>query len=250
MNNPTNPFPLLYHKHHQHFCEDLPFWQSLARKQGDPILELGCGTGRVLIPLALAGNFVVGIDNNPDMLAYLNQQIDPDMFQFIQIHEEDITNYNINEKLRLVILPCNTYSTFDSYSRTAILNCTYKHLVPGGLFAVSIPNPTLLMAVDETISEFEVETIFSHPITGHPVQVSSQWRQKGNVISFIWYYDHLFPDGRVERLTSTADHYLASEDQYISEMLTAGFIIQSKYGNFESDPYKTNSNYLIILMSK
>ena len=47
--------PSVYHAHHNRHLEDLPFWLDLAAQTGDPLLELGCGTGRVLIPLAQAG---------------------------------------------------------------------------------------------------------------------------------------------------------------------------------------------------
>ena len=48
---------------------DVPFWMGLARQAGGPVLELGCGTGRVLVPLARAGMSMVGIDRSDRMLA-------------------------------------------------------------------------------------------------------------------------------------------------------------------------------------
>jgi SAM-dependent methyltransferase len=48
---------------------DVPFWRRLARRAGGPVLELGCGTGRVSLPLAKAGVAVVGIDRSAGMLA-------------------------------------------------------------------------------------------------------------------------------------------------------------------------------------
>jgi len=250
MNDSNNPFPLLYHTHHQNFSEDLPFWQSLARWQGNPILELGCGTGRVLIPLAQAGHNVYGIDNSPDMLAFLENQITPDLQSNIHIIEGDMTNFQIDTQFRLIILPCNTYSTFDAKTREAMLTCIFKHLVPGGVFGVSMPNPNLLLALKETTVEPALETIFSHPETGYPVQVGSRWERKGSILSFIWHYDHLLPDGRIERITASTDHQLATVEQYITEMITAGFTIRSTYRNFETGPYKPDANYLIILAQK
>jgi SAM-dependent methyltransferase len=250
MNDSNNPFPLLYHTHHQNFSDDLPFWQSLARWQGNPILELGCGTGRVLIPLAQAGHTVYGIDNAPDMLAFLNQQVTPELQSNLHVTEGDMTNFKIDTQFRLVILPCNTYSTFDAETRSAMLACIFEHLVPGGVFGVSMPNPNLLQALKDSTSEPALETIFSHPETGYPVQVGSRWERKGDVLSFIWHYDHLLPDGQIERITASTDHQLATVEQYITEMLTAGFTIRSTYRNFETGPYKPDSNYLIILAQK
>ena len=126
MPEPTNLFPLLYHTHHQHVTEDLPFWQSLARWQGDPILELGCGTGRVLLPLAEAGHTVYGIDNAPNMLSFLRQRIPPELEDHIHLFEADMTHFSIDERFRLILLPCNTYSTFNTHRA----NC-YWRAFPG-----------------------------------------------------------------------------------------------------------------------
>ncbi|HEY3384827.1 MAG TPA: class I SAM-dependent methyltransferase [Vicinamibacterales bacterium] len=50
--------------------QDVKFWQELARREGGPVLELGCGTGRVTIPVARTGVPIVGVDRSPAMLAY------------------------------------------------------------------------------------------------------------------------------------------------------------------------------------
>ena len=248
--NSRNQFPIFYHTHHKNFNEDIPFWLSLARWQGNPILELGCGTGRVLLPLAQAGHIVYGLDNAPEMLAFVERQISPDLRPNINIIEGDMTSFNINNLFRLIILPCNTYSTFDTEIRKQMLEIIFEHLAPGGVFGVSMPNPNLLSALEDSTVEPALETIFDHPESGNPVQVSSRWKRIGETLSFIWHYDHLLPDGKMERLTVSTDHKLATVEQYITEMLTAGFTIRSTYRNFETGPYKPDSNYLIILAQK
>jgi SAM-dependent methyltransferase len=249
MSSQKNQFPVLYHAHHQSYNEDLPFWQSLARWQGDPILELGCGTGRVLIPLAQDGHTVYGIDNSPDMLTFLRENVPGELATRLHIVETDMTNFQIDAQFRLILLPCNTYSTFPSKTRITMLTCVFQHLIPGGIFAVSMPNPTSLAAL-QTNEEPEIETIFSHPESGHPVQVSSTWMKKDNSLMFNWHYDHLIPDGQIERLTTTVQHHLDSVGDYITELITTGFTIKSTYRNFETGSYKPESSLLIILAQK
>jgi SAM-dependent methyltransferase len=48
---------------------DLRFWQGFARQSGGPVLELGCGTGRVTVPLARTGIRLIGVDRSAEMLA-------------------------------------------------------------------------------------------------------------------------------------------------------------------------------------
>ena len=54
---------------------DVPFWRTLALQQNGPVLELGCGTGRISIPLAKAGVSLVGIDRSEAMLARARRRI-------------------------------------------------------------------------------------------------------------------------------------------------------------------------------
>lgn len=242
--------PILYHAHHQNYREDLPFWQFLARQHGDPILELGCGTGRVLLFLAKSGHTIFGVDNSPNMLQFLNQQIPPELQSRIYPIKGDMTNFNIEMQFKLIILPCNTYSTIEADIRPAMLKNINEHLAPGGVFGVSIPNPEILSALVESTSEPEIESIFNHPITGNPVQVSSCWERNASVLTFIWHYDHLFPNGHIDRVTTSTDHQLSSTDQFLTEMQAANFSIQSTFGNFDSGRFTPDSTDLIILAKK
>jgi SAM-dependent methyltransferase len=54
---------------------DIAFWRGVAQRTGGRTLELGCGTGRVLLPLAKAGVSIVGIDRSEPMLAYARKRL-------------------------------------------------------------------------------------------------------------------------------------------------------------------------------
>ena len=55
--------------------KDVPFWRTLALGAGGPVLELGCGTGRIALPLGRAGVTVVGIDRSAAMLARARRRV-------------------------------------------------------------------------------------------------------------------------------------------------------------------------------
>src|SRR5690242_5035466 len=57
------------------FEDDLPLYLELARAQGRRVLEVACGSGRVVLPMARAGFEVVGIDISPHMLALARQKL-------------------------------------------------------------------------------------------------------------------------------------------------------------------------------
>ncbi len=239
-------FPLFYHAHHSRHLEDLPFWLELAAQTGDPILELGCGTGRVLIPLAKAGNHIVGVDHDPAMLRALQAGIGLQVTPAPALIVADIRRFHFALQFPLIILPCNTLSMLKENERLACLECVCRHLKPGGLFAVSVPNPELIRDLPAR-SEEEVEDEFSHPQTGNPVQVSSAWRRTKEIFEVTWIYDHLLPDGRVERLAVETVHQLISTGAYLDEIQRVGMKVTATYGDFDHSEFRGDSPYLIYL---
>jgi SAM-dependent methyltransferase len=238
--------PELYHAHHSRHMEDLPFWLNLAARQGSPLLELGCGTGRLLIPLAQAGFKTLGMDYDPDMLRYLKKNIPLAAGCEPLLILADISHFSLGKQFPLVILPCNTYSTLPEVSRRDCLRCVHQVLQPGGLFAASLPNPALLKSLPAH-ADIELEDEFSHPITGNPVQVSSAWQRTGKTFTVTWIYDHLFADGHVERHKQKASHYLIPVDEYAVEIQAAGMKIRAMYGDFDRSTYAADSPLLILL---
>lgn len=239
-------FAELYHAHHSSYTADLPFWLHLAEQQGGAILELGCGTGRVLRPLAYAGHKVFGLDRDAKMLTVLRAEIQGIDGGDIRVFQADLTSYHLVTKFSLILLPCNLYSTLSGLDRRAALARARKHLSPGGLFVVSLPNPSLLIDLPEE-AQPEVEHVFTHSHTGHPVQVSSAWSRKTDHVDVVWHYDHLFPDGRVERHTQHTVHSLDTALQYQDECLGAGFTSLKTFGDFDRSPYHQASPHLILI---
>ena len=160
-------FPTLYHAHHSQYKEDLPFWLDLAHQQGGPVLELGCGTGRVLLPLAQAGFRTVGLDNDLDMLRFLRAAQAPDLQPAPLLFAASLTDFHLAQRFPLVLLPCNTWSVLDAGQRRKALGCIIHHLSPGGIFAASLPNPEFLRDLPAS-SEADVDETFSPPGDGQP----------------------------------------------------------------------------------
>lgn len=240
-------FPLLYQAHHSRDTEDLPFWQELAARQGSPLLELGCGTGRVLLPLAQAGYEVYGLDNDPAMLAVLRQNSPTGLYPKLHLIQSDMSAFHLEKHFALILLPCNTLSTLAQPARRAVLEHVAHHLRPGGLFAASLPNPALLRRLPAA-SDVELEDIFSHPVDGEPVQVSSAWVRQGDLFTLTWHYDHLLPDGRVERLSVWVQHHVAPAETYQAEVGAVGMELRGLYGGFDWSSYdEASSPYLILV---
>jgi SAM-dependent methyltransferase len=237
--------------HHAEYREDLPYW--ISRTSGrDPVLELGCGHGRVTLPLRTEGRKVFGLELAIEPLSDLinTSRITGagDLFLVLA----DMLKMPLEGEFGAVIIPCNTYSIFNQHERNQLLRQIFRVLSPGGIFISSVPNPSTLqrfhrqLTVDESEEETYQESVFFHPKTGNPVQVSSRLSPEVNSIRWEWIYDYLLPDGTLERFIRGTEHQLSSVDHYQSEFLQTGFSNLNFLGDFEGSGYQDDSEYLIM----
>jgi SAM-dependent methyltransferase len=242
----ANNLALLYHTHHSLEADDLPFWLTWAQQQGGPILELGCGSGRILLPLAEAGYPVFGIDNDRRMLSFFQSRFTEGVCENVTLIRADIRYYCLSARFPLVIFPCNTFSTIEIQQRRLVLNRVRLHLSIDGVFVVSMPNPYLLAGLLPE-GENQIETTFPHPPSGDPVQVSSQWQCGLDEVTFIWHYDRLHPDGQVERETLSVRHYLQDLDDFLADFSDAGFKDVSVLGDYDHSEFNPQAPHLIVI---
>lgn len=242
-------FPLLYHTHHCLHQEDIAYWLELANDTPGSILELGCGTGRVLLPLARAGHTCWGLDNDPAMLDYCARQIEPELRTRIHLVQADMRTFQLPGKFGLILLPCNTLSTLAELDLELLLKSVFKHLKPGGCFACSLANPELLRQMPRTGPE-EIEETFSHPLDGAPVQVSSAWERDDNLFKLTWSYTHLKPGEQAERIMTQVDHHIFSTQFYLDQFEAAGFTNLQVFGDFQKKSSRKRSSQLIFHAGK
>jgi SAM-dependent methyltransferase len=245
----SNSFPLFYHLHHLRHPEDIPFWISLAREFGGPVLELGCGTGRVLAPLAEAGFYVYGLDHDAEMLSFLLANLPPHLNPRVHIFLAELSAFHLGIQFPLIIMPCNTLSTLPRQTRQACLALVCRHLSPQGMFATSLPNPLAFRDLP-VYGDSQIEDTLIDPITGNPIQVSSEWEIEAARFIVRWHYDRTITGGKTERLTVAVSHDQALREDYLAELGSAGFDEVASYGSFSRSPYRAASPELIFLARK
>jgi len=121
---------------------DAAFYRALAEEGGGPVLELGCGTGRVLLPIAALGIPCVGVDASPAMLAALRAKNPPPNLELVEARME---TFDLGaRRFRLVTAPFRAFlHLLDVPSQLAALANIRRHLAPGGAFAFDIFDPKL-----------------------------------------------------------------------------------------------------------
>jgi SAM-dependent methyltransferase len=120
---------------------DRGFYLALAEQPGGPVLELGCGTGRVLLPIAKRGIECVGIEASRAMLDVFRAKNPPSNVRLVEGRME---TFELDERFRLVTIPFRALSHLLSVeSQLACLERVRRHLAPGGTLALDVFDPKL-----------------------------------------------------------------------------------------------------------
>ena len=123
---------------------EINYWNKLATEAEGPILELGSGTGRVLIPLLEKGYDISGLENSHDMIEVCKQKCIDKNLSNIEIYEMSMLNFKIKKLFNLIILPSGSLSLFTKDDEVkSLFVSVYDHLNTSGLFVfevMKIPN--------------------------------------------------------------------------------------------------------------
>jgi len=118
------------------YREDLPLWRRLAREHGDPILEVGAGTGRVSLDLARRGHRVTALDRDRELLTELRARAAGTTLETVL---EDARSFALPRKFALCLVPMQAIQLLGGADeRAAFLRCAGAHLSPGGVLAAAL----------------------------------------------------------------------------------------------------------------
>jgi SAM-dependent methyltransferase len=118
------------------YAEDLAFWRDLARASGDPVLDVGAGTGRVTLELARQGHAVTALDLDGELLAELAAGA---AGMDVSTVVADAREFALETTFVLCIVPMQTIQLLGgSRPRQAFLACAGRHLRPGGTLAIAL----------------------------------------------------------------------------------------------------------------
>jgi len=223
---------------------DIKFFVDYALESGGPVLELGCGTGRVLVPTARAGVDITGLDLSVEMLKLCKVKLDvepEDVKSRVKLINADMRHFELQRRFSLVTItfgPFNNLLTVED--QLGCLTCIHGHLRDGGrlVFDVFLAQPTELLIREET-QIVANQLPFLMPdgrsivwgLSFHDVDYQRQ------IIHEVLTYDIRYPDGRMERLLYPSDirFYFRYEVEHL--LARAGFTVEAVYGDFDKTPF-------------
>jgi SAM-dependent methyltransferase len=150
------PFAPFYDHYSEGMTDDLPIYSELAASAPGPVLELGCGTGRVAVALAERGFKVRGIDSSKSMVSIATSKLEqqPEAIRNrVHLSQGDMCHFALREKFGLIIVPWYSFNyLLTSEDRHSCLKAVKRHLLKGGSIAFDLFMPLNLTL--EPIPEF------------------------------------------------------------------------------------------------
>ncbi len=237
--------------------QDVDFFVNYSKKATGKTLELGCGTGRVLIPTAQAGCEVTGLDLSPYMLVKCLEKLESqskDVKSRIKLVRGDMTNFATSEQYALVTIPFRAFQhLIQVEEQKTCLNCVHRHLATGGFFVLDVFKPSLPRLTDTRyLMEMEVNPPMTLP-DGRIVKRTDRTAafhlvEQYNDIEMIYYVKH--PDGREERLVHAFPmrYFFRYEMEHLLSL--CGFKVVEFFGNFDKSDFTDDSPEMIFVAEK
>lgn len=137
--------------------EDRFFFLEVVKKYGQPALDVGCGTGRILLDFMQLGFEVDGIDNSPEMLERLRQKAQTLNLQ-PRVYQQEMTELALPRTYQVILVPSSSFQLLlDGSLPPLAMQHFYEHLLPGGVLAM--PFMTLWKPDEPLESEFSREVV-------------------------------------------------------------------------------------------
>ncbi len=241
--------------------EDIAFFGEMAHRTGGPLLELGCGAGRLAIPIARSGIPVTALDSSASALERFRRKLEhepPAIRSRIRLIRADMRRFSLKERFRCAICSSNTLLLLASESAIAeALACVGSHLEPGGIIVIDVA------AIDEemraALMRYPGETIpdlvFSGESDEHPLMRahsvkpgSAEARGVGTTpraggISIRYEY---FDDRGGLRAQRREDLVLLTPAELLRLLNEQGFEVVEKFGWYDRRPFSESERKLLV----
>ncbi|WP_420645124.1 class I SAM-dependent methyltransferase [Candidatus Leptofilum sp.] len=239
---------------HANLTDDIPLILEIAAQANGPLLELGCGSGRLLLPLVQAGHTVTGLDLSGGMLARARgsvEQLDTAVQNRITLHQADMTNFALPDdpKFGLVIVPYNTLFHLDTAQVLAMLRRVKGVLGENGRLFIDLANPVDMANTPED-ALLSLENVLTDPETRELIVhlASNRLDTVAQTLHITWIYDVSAPNGGpVQRTVATGAYHYRYPHQLELLLQEAGFKLLHLWGDYGQSPYDETSDRLLVL---
>jgi SAM-dependent methyltransferase len=235
----------------------LDFYLNRARSAEGKVLELGCGTGRVLIPIAAADCQIVGLDLSEYMLAICREKLQRQPREVqgrVRLVQGNMADFDAGETFGLIAIPFRPFQHLVSVDEhLSCLRCANRHLEIGGklifdLFQVK-PQRMYDPVYTKEAEDFSgIELPDGRKLRRTHRTVAFHRTEQFNDMEFAYYVTH--PDGRTERLAQAFPfrYFFRYEVEHL--LGRCGFRVIDLFGDFDRSPLADDSPQMIFVAEK
>lgn len=223
---------------------DVTFYLEEARISGGPILDLGCGTGRLLFPLLSAGFDVSGLDASAAMLNLAKQkrdQLSPEVASRLHLHQGDMSNFELRQQFALILIPFRSFQLLlTPEAQRQCLMCILRHLALGGRAIINLFDPRYDLIVPGEHQRESQPRGLTHPVSGNHVLVEILKRFSDPITQTFrerWRFTETDSNGaqiRQEENELQMRWTFRYEMRHLAE--SCGFIVEAEYSDFQRSP--------------
>lgn len=254
-----DPFARLYDLEHKDFRDDIGLYFNMAERCRAPVgrtsvLELGCGTGRVTVPLAKTGFDIAGVDNSAAMLALARSHVarsglaehpGPGSVHLMQM---DVQAIEWTDRFALALFPLNGFLHLTKVpDQVAALRGIHRALLPGGLLIIDLPNPHTVFT-PTTDGQLYVRRCFQSE-QGRPITslISTQTDLAEQIQHMALFYDEVDAEGLVRRTAVEMELRFVYRYEMVGLLQQTGFEVEAVYGSYDLDPYEGDSAIMLFV---
>ena len=234
---------------------DVPFYVEEARSAGSPVLELGCGTGRILIPTAEAGVEVVGLDASHDMLMIARSKLEvvpPEVRRRVQLVEGDMRRFAVDRSFSLVTIPYRAFlHNLDVEDQLQTLRRVREHLSDNGRLIFNAFDPKVQnLSAGSWSMPANRRRAFVHPRTGNRVTIQEEFTYdlERQLVQGAFVFDEInTTTGKiVETIRSplTLRYVFRYEMEHL--LTLSGFRIDALFGDFKRGPFHAGGEQMWV----
>lgn len=242
---------------HASLTADFPLIFQLASQTDGPVLELGCGSGRLLLPLARAGHRVTGLDLSGEMLNRARARVAQEptaVQQRVTLHQADMTNFALPDgpPFGLAVVPYNTLFHLETAQVLAMLRRVKDCLAENGRLFIDLANPADIANTPED-ALLSLENVLIDPETGELIVhlTSNRLDTADQTLHITWIYDVSAPNGGpVHRTVAQSAYHYRYPHQVELLLQEAGYKLLHLWGDYDQSPYDEASDRLLVLAIK
>ena len=238
-----------YNIEHAHFDEDIDLYRNFAELRGGPLLELACGSGRLLLPLARAGYEITGVDTSAAMLDLARVALEAEgVAARCTLAQQDMCALRLGKKFHMAFIALGSFGHIVTRkAQQQALAAIRAHLTASGTFILDISNEDarymesmggqMLHQGTWPTDDGSMITHFISPASSHTM----------HLLDLTHFYDIHKQGEAVQRTVTQTQLYLFERNETELLLEQASFSIKDVYGNYDLSQYEHDSPRMIFV---